>query len=72
MLAHLRVSVARWKLESWNYILRTILWLQTAKLEGCSRGARLLQTLEGAAWETCNHLVKNEEFMGDETMDKGS
>lgn len=49
------------KLES--YYLRAILWLQTTKLEGSSRGARLLQALEGSAWEGCKHLVKDEEFM---------
>ena len=52
------------KLES--YLLRATLWLSTTRLEGCSRGARLLQALEGAAWEACKHLVKNEEFMKDE------
>ena len=52
------------KLES--YILRATLWPETTKLEGSSRGARLLQALEGTAWEGCKHLVKDEEFMNAE------
>ena len=53
-------SLEAGKLES--YLLRATLWISTTRLEGCSRGARLLQALEGAAWEACKHLVKDRSY----------
>lgn len=46
-----------------EYRIRAKLWLATTNLEGKSRGPRLMQALQGKAFESVKHLIDDSSWM---------